>query len=83
MEELRQYVAIGLELSMPPRICHRGNPEAILADWERKLKAAATRRKEVNTILTKTLAGVDILAGWICPKTTEALRKGSHHDQKI
>lgn len=38
---------------------YKGNPEALLAERDRKLKAAAARRKEVNgLILTETMTGV-------------------------
>jgi transposase InsO family protein len=38
---------------------YKGNPEALLAERERKLKAAAARRKEVNRLtLTETMTGV-------------------------
>ena len=38
---------------------YKSNPEVLLAERERKFKAVAARRKEVNRlILTKTLIGV-------------------------
>jgi hypothetical protein len=43
-------------------VVYRGNPEAPLAQRERKLKAAAARRKEVNRVnqLTKSRSGSNI-----------------------
>ena len=43
-------------------VVYRGNPEAPLAKQERKLKAAAARRKEVNRVnqLTKSRSGSNI-----------------------
>lgn len=53
MAEVKSH---GLLVSM----AQAGNPEALLAERERKLKAAATRRKEVNSLtdLTETKVGV-------------------------
>jgi predicted metal-binding protein len=58
-------------------VVYRGNPEAPLAQRERKLKAAAARRKEVNRVnqLTKSRSGSNILAGSFCPKTIEAVQE--------
>jgi transposase InsO family protein len=59
-----------------PADYYRGNPETLLAERRRKLKAAALGRKEVNSLidLQKLRMGCIILARSVCPKTTEALQ---------
>ena len=39
---------------------YRGNPEALLAERKRKLKAAAARRKEVNRLIDLTKSKVEV-----------------------
>ena len=39
---------------------YRGNPEALLAERKRKLKAAAARRKEVNKLIDLTKSKVEV-----------------------
>jgi len=38
---------------------YKGNPEALLTEWERKVRKAVAKRKEVNRLidLTKTKVG--------------------------
>lgn len=63
---------------------YKGNPEVLLTERKRKLKAAATRRKEVNRLidLMKIKSGYIILARLICPKTTEALQNFLSSDNR-
>jgi len=59
-----------------PADYYTGNPEALLAGRKRKLTAAVARREEVNKqvdLMETGVGGCLILAGSICPKTTEAL----------
>ena len=39
---------------------YRGNPEALMAEWKRKLKEAAARRKEANRLIDLTKSKVDV-----------------------